>query len=251
MAEDLLVIGLDLATGQEVHAGDRSVPAWRRKGHNGDQSLVCRQCYEGVDLPGGPRVVPLVPRGRVGGVRRAHFAHPAGMAPPGGRHNPESSWHSLAKHALARWARWQGTQARVEAYTPDGGAAMCRSHCPGARGSRWRCSTARSPTPSGWPAMRTTPTRASPMSGCELQARPTGVHQALRYDAQPPWTDQATWRYLCDTCDTTFTGSQLRSNPLRHRIDGLGIVGGQTPPRPRTPTSQPTRRPRPAAFQRW
>jgi hypothetical protein len=75
---DLLVVGLDLETGQEVDVADREVAYWYLKGHNGDQTLVCKQCYEGVDLPGGPRLVALVPKGRQGGRRRKHFAHPPG-----------------------------------------------------------------------------------------------------------------------------------------------------------------------------
>lgn len=71
---DLFVVGLDLVTGQEVHAGDRESWEWYGKGHNGDQSPVCRECYDGTDLPGGPRRVALVPKGRKGGARRAHFA---------------------------------------------------------------------------------------------------------------------------------------------------------------------------------
>src|SRR6516164_2303558 len=105
---DLLVVGLDLVIGQEVHAGDRETWEWYPKGHNGDQTLVCRECHDGTDLPGGPRRVALVPKGRKGGARRAHFAHPPGMAPPGGRHNPETLWHAEGKQLLRRWAQEQG-----------------------------------------------------------------------------------------------------------------------------------------------
>jgi hypothetical protein len=87
---DLLVVGLYLVTGLEVHAEDRETWEWRKKGHNGDQTLVCLACYQGAELPDGPRVVALVPKGKEGGARCRHFAHPPGMAPPGGRHNPES-----------------------------------------------------------------------------------------------------------------------------------------------------------------
>ena len=118
--DDLLVVGLDLATGQEVHAGDRESWEWYGKGHNGDQTLVCRECYDGTDLPGGPRQVALVPKGRKGGARRAHFAHPPGMAPPGGRHNPETLWHAEGKQLLRQWAQKQGAAAQVEAWTGDG-----------------------------------------------------------------------------------------------------------------------------------
>jgi len=116
---DLLVVGLDLVTGLEVHAEDRETWEWWKKGHNGDQTLVCLACYQGADLPGGPQVVALVPRGRVGGARCRHFAHPPGMAPPGGRHSPESLDHSAGKQALRGWAASQGFAARVEAWTAD------------------------------------------------------------------------------------------------------------------------------------
>lgn len=117
---DLLVVGLDLVTRREVHAGDREAWEWHGKGHNGDRTLVCRECYEGADLPGGPRVVALVPKGRKGGVRRPHFAHPPGMAPPDGRHNPETLWHAEGKQQLRRWAEAHRATARVEAWTDDG-----------------------------------------------------------------------------------------------------------------------------------
>lgn len=117
---DVLVIGLDLATGLEVHAEDRKTLEWRKKGHNGDQTLVCLACYQGAGLPDGPRVVALVPRGKEEGARCQHFAHPPGMAPPSGRHNPESLEHAHGKQALRRWAIEQGFTARVEARTADG-----------------------------------------------------------------------------------------------------------------------------------
>jgi hypothetical protein len=53
-------------------------------------------------------------------TRRRHFAHPPGLAPPGGRHSRESIWHAEAKQRLRRWAASQGALARIEAYTPDG-----------------------------------------------------------------------------------------------------------------------------------
>jgi hypothetical protein len=117
---NLLVVGLDLVTRREVHAGDRETWEWHDKGHNGDRTLVCRECYEGTDLPGGPRVVALVPKGRKCGARRAHFAHPPGMAPPDGPHSPETLWHAEGKQQLRRWAQGQGATARVEAWTGDG-----------------------------------------------------------------------------------------------------------------------------------
>jgi competence CoiA-like predicted nuclease len=42
------------------------------------------------------------------------------MAPPGGRHNPQSLDHSAGKNALRGWAASQGFTARVEAWTADG-----------------------------------------------------------------------------------------------------------------------------------
>jgi hypothetical protein len=117
---DMLVIGLDLATGLEVHAEGRKTVEWWRKGHNGDRTLVCLACYQGADLPDGPRVVALVPKGKEEGVRRQHFAHPPGMAPPSGRHNPESLEHARGKQVLRGWAAAQGFTARVEARTADG-----------------------------------------------------------------------------------------------------------------------------------
>jgi hypothetical protein len=60
--------GLDLVTGREVAAGDRKTWECKPKGHNGDGTLVCLECYLGADRPDGPRTVPRVPRGKVGGV---------------------------------------------------------------------------------------------------------------------------------------------------------------------------------------
>lgn len=117
---DVLVIGLDLATGLEVHAEDRKTWEWRKKGHNGDRTLVCLACYQGADLSDGPRIVALVPKGKEEGTRCQHFAHPPGTAPPSGRHNPESLEHAHGKQALRDWAIKQGFTARVEARTAAG-----------------------------------------------------------------------------------------------------------------------------------
>ena len=118
---DLYVSGLDLSTGRVVQAEEREVWQWHRKGHNGDNTLVCLECYHGAGSPDGkPQVVPLVPRGRIGGVMRRHFAHPPGMTPAGG-HSPETAWHWEVKHRLCRWARESaGASARVEAWAADG-----------------------------------------------------------------------------------------------------------------------------------
>jgi hypothetical protein len=50
---DLYVPGLDLSTGLAVDAVDRNVWEWRRKGHNGDGTLVCLECYQGDGRPTG------------------------------------------------------------------------------------------------------------------------------------------------------------------------------------------------------
>jgi hypothetical protein len=68
---DLLVTGLDLDSGLEVHAGDRQTWEWHAKGHNGDHTLICLQCHTSGDAPGAPQVVALVPKGRSGGRRRS------------------------------------------------------------------------------------------------------------------------------------------------------------------------------------
>jgi hypothetical protein len=118
---DLYVCGLDLSTGRIVQADEREVWEWHRKGHNGDRTLVCLECYHGAGDPyGKPQAVPLVPRGRIGGIRRKHFAHPPGMTPVGG-HSLETAWHWEVKHRLCRWARESaGASAAVEAWTADG-----------------------------------------------------------------------------------------------------------------------------------
>jgi hypothetical protein len=117
--QDLLVVGLDLTTGREVHIDDAPVSYWRSAGHHAAGTLVCASCHAGVDVPE-PISVPLVVRGRIGGARRAHFAHPPYQAPVGG-HSPESVWHLTAKTTLAAWAARQPGVVRVdvECCTPD------------------------------------------------------------------------------------------------------------------------------------
>lgn len=119
MQDDLLVVGLDLETGHEVHVAERSMEYWRARGYSGTRTLVCFYCFHGFEAPMGTRV-PLVVRGRLGGRVRPHFAHPAGKAPDGG-HHPETVWHLTAKHTLARWARGLPTVAavRLEQWTPS------------------------------------------------------------------------------------------------------------------------------------
>ena len=118
---DLLVVGLDLETGKEVHIGDRPVREWRAKGHNGDKSLVCMHCLRGADGPGA-RQVPLVPKYKLHGKRRAHFAHPPGQAPINGTHSPETLWHSYTKAMLRDWASRQPqvVSSTVEHWTCGG-----------------------------------------------------------------------------------------------------------------------------------
>ena len=115
---DLVVVGLDLRTGLEVSVQDRSTASWRTRGYNGDQTLVCLDCYTSSSRR---RVVALVPKGRVGGKRRAHFAHPPRYRLEGGHHGPETSWHALGKQLIRDWALAAGAaSAQVEAFTPDG-----------------------------------------------------------------------------------------------------------------------------------
>ncbi|WP_435059290.1 competence protein CoiA family protein, partial [Streptomyces sp. bgisy060] len=118
-ADDLLVIGLDLDTGRHVHIEDRPIDQWRALGYGHRENLVCAACFLGMDgVPAGTRV-PLIPRGRIGGARRHHFAHPPHMAPPSG-HHPETLWHLEAKNQLERWARSlpDATEVRQEQWTP-------------------------------------------------------------------------------------------------------------------------------------
>ncbi|GAB3823138.1 competence protein CoiA family protein [Kribbella italica] len=103
MSKDLLVVGLDLTAGREVHVNDQPLEHWRRKAATGDRSLVCLFCYQGRDRAE-PATVPVVVKGRLGGRRRAHFAHPPHQAPRGG-HGPETRWHAEAKQLIATWAR--------------------------------------------------------------------------------------------------------------------------------------------------
>ncbi|MEV0580934.1 competence protein CoiA family protein [Streptomyces sp. NPDC050392] len=111
MQDDLLVVGFDLETRQEVHIGERSMEQWRALGYGRRETVVCFYCWHGIDAALGTKV-PLLARGRIGGLVRSHFAHPAGMAPPGGHHR-ETVWHINAKHRLARWAASQPNVARV------------------------------------------------------------------------------------------------------------------------------------------
>lgn len=117
MLDDLLVVGFDLQTQREVHIGEKPVEQWRALGYGRLETVVCFYCWRGIDAPSGTRV-PLLARGRIGGLVRPHFAHPAGTAPPGG-HNRETIWHINAKHRLARWANAlpNVTRVRMEQWT--------------------------------------------------------------------------------------------------------------------------------------
>ncbi|WP_306307068.1 competence protein CoiA family protein [Nocardia abscessus] len=89
-------------------------------GYTGDRTLVCALCYAGVGAPPGT-VVPVVVKGRVGGMRRPHFAHPAVRGPVGGAHDPESVWHLVSKTVLAEWSRTQPgvIDVRTEVWLPN------------------------------------------------------------------------------------------------------------------------------------
>jgi hypothetical protein len=117
---DLLVVGYDLDTESEVHIGDRSMPEWHAIGYGGTRRLVCYLCWRGVDAAVGTEVA-LVPRGRVGGKRRAHFAHPPGAGVHDSRAAKETIWHLNTKHRLAAWARGlpNVVEAVAERWTPD------------------------------------------------------------------------------------------------------------------------------------
>ncbi|MFD0395373.1 competence protein CoiA family protein [Streptomyces nogalater] len=117
MLDDLLVVGFDLETQREVHIGDRPLEQWRTLGYGRRETVVCFYCWHGIDAPAGTKV-PLLARGRIGGLVRPHFAHPAGMAPPRGHHR-ETVWHINAKNRLARWAAAQPNvaQVRMEQWT--------------------------------------------------------------------------------------------------------------------------------------
>ncbi|MFE7649892.1 hypothetical protein [Streptomyces phaeoluteigriseus] len=99
MQDDLLVVGFDLETRTEVHIGDRPLEQWRTLGYGRRETVVCFYCWHGIGAPAATKV-PLLARGRIGGLVRPHFAHPANMAPPGG-HTQETVWHINAKHCLA------------------------------------------------------------------------------------------------------------------------------------------------------
>lgn len=107
---DNLTVALDLARHEYLCAPtdpvDPHMDALRHKSYTGDQTLVCALCYAGIGAPPATRV-PVVVKGRIGGERRPHFAHPPGRGPAGGQHEPESVWHLMSKMRLAAWAQIQ------------------------------------------------------------------------------------------------------------------------------------------------
>ncbi|MBF6332415.1 competence protein CoiA family protein [Nocardia transvalensis] len=119
-----LTVALDVVHHQYVCApADPAHPLMdelRAKSCSGDQTLVCALCYAGVGAPPGTWV-PVVVRGRIGGEKRPHFAHPAGQGPAGGTHEPESMWHLASKMALEAWARAQPSVVDVhsEVWLPN------------------------------------------------------------------------------------------------------------------------------------
>jgi hypothetical protein len=118
---DLLVVGYDLDTASEVHIGDRTMPEWHAIGYGGTRRLVCYLCWRGVDAAPGTEVA-LVPRGRIGGKKRAHFAHPPGAGVHDSPAAKETIWHLGMKHRLAGWANGLANvvEAVAERWAPDG-----------------------------------------------------------------------------------------------------------------------------------
>ncbi|PXX60404.1 competence protein CoiA-like protein [Nocardia tenerifensis] len=107
---DNLTVALDLARHEYLCAptdpADPRMAEVRAKSYAGDQTLVCALCYAGIGAPPASRAAAVV-KGRVGGARRPHFAHPPGQGPAGGQHDPDSEWHLMSKMSLAAWARTQ------------------------------------------------------------------------------------------------------------------------------------------------
>jgi hypothetical protein len=118
---ELLVVGYDLDAESEVHIGDRTLPEWHAIGYKGTRRLVCYLCWPGFDAAPGTEVA-LVPRGRLGGTKRAHFAHPPGAGVHRSRSARETIWHLAMKHRLAGWAAGLSNVASAvpERWTPDG-----------------------------------------------------------------------------------------------------------------------------------
>ncbi|MBF6329791.1 competence protein CoiA family protein [Nocardia transvalensis] len=115
-----LVVALDLTRQQYVCApmdpADPYMQELRSMSYIGDRTLVCALCYIEFGCK-----VPVIVRGCVGGLRRPHFAHPAGHTPDGGQHHPETVWHLTSKTILADWTRQQPNviEVRNEVWLPD------------------------------------------------------------------------------------------------------------------------------------
>jgi hypothetical protein len=102
MLKELAVPGLDPRTGKEVRVDDESIEHWQELRAVKQLGVVCLLCYHGWDLAE-PAEVPVVFRGKIGGLVRAHFAHRPGHGPSGG-HGLETMWHYNSKLLLASWA---------------------------------------------------------------------------------------------------------------------------------------------------
>ncbi|CAM3950968.1 competence protein CoiA family protein [Nocardia ninae] len=119
-----LTVALDVVRHQYLcaptDAADPRMNELRHKSYRGDQTLLCALCYAGIGTAPGSEV-PVIVKGRIGGVRRPHFAHPAGHGPTGGQHEPESEWHLASKECLAAWARTQPDviDVRNEVWLPN------------------------------------------------------------------------------------------------------------------------------------
>ena len=104
---------LDIETGLPVQPEDCDASYWRSHGYGGTGKIVCLECWSG-QVPGieSGTEVPLV--FRESEERRAHFAHPPGMAhesvgEPGG-----TVWHLRAKRLLREWALDQADVSSVD-----------------------------------------------------------------------------------------------------------------------------------------
>ncbi|MFF2556787.1 competence protein CoiA family protein [Nocardia sp. NPDC058058] len=124
MSSNHLFVALDLARGEYVCApndpADPRMDELRAIGYRGAQMLICAPCYAGIGAPPGTRI-PVVVKGRIGGERRPHFAHPPGRQPTRGEHEPESIWHLASKMTVAEWARTQPSVVNVhtEVWLPN------------------------------------------------------------------------------------------------------------------------------------
>ncbi|MGD0639045.1 MAG: hypothetical protein ABSA72_13505, partial [Nitrososphaerales archaeon] len=63
------------------------------------------------------------------------------------------------------------------------------------------------------------PAATATSSAAAMKYRQRGrVHEAVRYDAFPPWTDRDTWWYRCDVCGDKLTGADLKLSPVIHVV---------------------------------